>query len=442
VGGARSALWNWLYARQQHGTLILRIEDTDADRNQDQWIDGILRSLTWLGIDWDEGPFFQSQRGQLYQAAAERLYAEGHAYYCDCTSEEVQKRNAEAGRPPGYDGHCRDRGLGPGPGRALRFRTPDEGQTKVVDLIRGEPTWDNATIEDFVIVKSNGGAIFILANVVDDIDMRITHVMRGEEHLSNTPKYQLLWEALDGGALPVFIHLPVLVNEKRQKLSKRRDKVALEDYRDEGYLPEAMRNYLVLLGWSPGDDREVLTVEEMIAEFSLEALNNSPAFFDLKRLAHFNGECLRRLTPDEFASRTVNWFQMRVLDPMAALVQTRAVTLADAMGTVDFFVSEPVRYDPASWDKAMTSDAARLLEEVIGRYDALGDDGWNAEALHDATEGIAGDFGLKLGKAQAPVRVAVTGRSVGPPLFESMVVLGRARTMARLRVARDRCSSL
>jgi glutamyl-tRNA synthetase len=442
VGGARSALWNWLYARQQHGTLILRIEDTDADRNQDQWIDGILRSLTWLGIDWDEGPFFQSQRGQLYQAAAERLHAEGHAYYCDCTSEEVQRRNAEAGRPPGYDGHCRDRGLGPGPGRALRFRTPDEGQTKVVDLIRGEPTWDNGTIEDFVIVKSNGGAIFILANVVDDINMRISHVMRGEEHLSNTPKYQLLWEALDGGALPVFIHLPVLVNEKRQKLSKRRDKVALEDYRDEGYLPEAMRNYLVLLGWSPGDDREVLTVEEMIAEFSLEALNNSPAFFDLKRLAHFNGEYLRRLTPDEFASRTVDWFRMRVLDRMAGLVQTRAVTLAEAMGTVDFFLSEPVRYDPASWDKAMTSDAVRLLEEVINRYDALGDEGWNAEPLHDATEAIAGEFGLKLAKAQAPVRVAVTGRSVGPPLFESMVVLGRARTMARLRAARDRCSSL
>ncbi len=441
VGGARSALWNWLYARQQRGTLILRIEDTDADRNQDQWIDGILRSLTWLSIDWDEGPFFQSQRGDLYQAAAERLYASGRTYYCDCTSEEVQRRNAEAGRPPGYDGYCRERARGPGPGRALRFRTPDEGETKVVDLIRGEPTWDNATIEDFVIVKSNGGAIFILANVVDDIDMRITHVMRGEEHLSNTPKYQLLWEALDGGALPVFIHLPVLVNEKRQKLSKRRDKVALEDYRGEGYLPEAMRNYLILLGWSPGDDREVLTVEEMLAEFSLEALNNSPAFFDLKRLAHFNGEYLRRLTPDEFASRTVDWFRMRVLDPMAELVQTRAVTLADAMATVDFFLSEPVRYDPASWDKAMPPDAARLLEEVIKRYDALGDAAWKAETLHDATEAIAGDFGLKLAKAQAPVRVAVTGRSIGPPLFESMVVLGRARTMARLRAARDRCSS-
>jgi glutamyl-tRNA synthetase len=445
VGGARSALWNWLYAHQQQGTFILRIEDTDAARNQDQWIDSIIGSLRWLGIEWDEGPYFQSQRTELYRVAGQRLYSAGQAYYCDCTSEQVEARNRAAGRPPGYDGFCRDRELGPGPGRALRFRTPDEGVTTFVDLIRGEPSFDNAITPDFVILKSDGGAIFILANVVDDIDLRITHVMRGEEHLPNTRNYVLLWQALGGGPLPVFVHMPVLVDEQRAKISKRTGKVSVEDYRAMGYLPEALRNYLVLLGWSPGDDREFLSLDEMIAEFSLDAINVSPAYFDLKRLDHFNGEYLRRLVPEGFADRVQDWFREQVLSPMASAVQTRAVTLADAMANLDFFVSEPVRYDPASWAKAMGGagdvSAAAILDRFMEACEGVADDDWTAEALHALAAGVAEELGLKLNKAQAPVRVAITGRSVGPPLFESLVVLGRERTMARLRAARERCDA-
>jgi glutamyl-tRNA synthetase len=279
--------------------------------------------------------------------------------------------------------------------------------------------------------------------VVDDMEMRISHVIRGNDHLPNTPKYILLWEALDGGDLPVFAHLPMLVDASRKKLSKRKKhKVALEDYRDDGYLPEAMVNYLALLGWSPGGDREIISLEEMIAAFRLEDVVPSAAFFDVKKLGFVNGEYLRMLSADEFAARTSAWFRMRVLDPMAAHVQTRAVTLADAMGTVDFFVSEPLRYDPDAWSKAMGPGAGELLEQMIAAYEALAEDGWTAQVLHETTAAVADDLGLKLNKAQAPVRVAVTGRSVGPPLFESMVVLGRSRTMTRLGTARDRCSSL
>lgn len=445
VGGARSALWNWLYARQQQGTFILRIEDTDTARNQDQWIDSIIGSLRWLGIEWDEGPYFQSQRTDLYRAAAERLSAAGSAYYCDCTPAQVQERNKAAGRPPGYDGFCRDRGLGPGPGRALRFRSPNEGTTSFVDVLRGEPSFENSLAQDFVIVKSDGGAIFILANVVDDIDMAITHVLRGQEHLDNTRNYVLLWQALGGGPFPVFAHLPLLVDEDRGKLSKRTGKVSVEDYRTMGYLPEALRNYLVLLGWSPGDDRELLSLDEMIAEFSLEAINSSPAYFDVKRLDHFNGEYLRQLTPEGFADRVQEWFREQFLSPMAEAVQTRTVTLADAMGNLDFLVSEPVRYDPASWDKAMRGagevSAVTILDRMIGAYEDLPEGEWRVKALHEVAGSLADELGLKLNKAQAPVRVAITGRSVGPPLFESMVVLGRDKAIARLRAARDRCGS-
>jgi glutamyl-tRNA synthetase len=445
VGGLRSALWNWLYVKQQQGTFILRIEDTDTARNEDRWVDSVLGSLRWLGIEWDEGPYFQSQRTDLYRAAAERLYARGNAYYCDCTAAQVQERNKVAGRPQGYDGFCRDRGLGPGEGHALRFRTPDEGVTTFVDLIRGEPSFDNAQAQDFVIVKSDGGAIFILANVVDDMDMHITHVLRGEEHLPNTPNYVRLWEALDGGPMPVFVHLPVLVDENRQKMSKRTGKVSVEDYRAMGYLPDALRNYIVLLGWSPGDDREFLSLDEMIAEFSLDAINSSPAFFDVKRLDHFNGEYLRKLSPEGFADLVQDWFREQVLSPMAEAVQTRAVTLADAMSNLDFFVSDPVRYDPASWDKAMRGagdvSAVAILDRMIAAYDEVSDTEWRAEALHEVAARVADELGLKLNKAQAPVRVAITGRSVGPPLFESMVVLGRERSLNRLGAARDRCGS-
>ncbi len=250
VGSARSALFNWVVARQSGGALVLRIEDTDAARNRPEWTEGIVTSLAWLGITPDqyEGPFLQSDNLARHQATAAQLYEQGRAYYCDCTRDMIVARTGDAHR--GYDGFCRDRGLAPGPGRALRFRTPDEGATVIDDQVRGKTTFENATLEDFVIARADGSVLFLLANVVDDISQRISLVIRAEEHLSNTPKQQLLWVAL-GQEPPGWAHVPIIVNEKRQKLSKRRDKVALEDFRDEGYLASAMRNYLMLLGWAP-----------------------------------------------------------------------------------------------------------------------------------------------------------------------------------------------
>lgn len=448
VGGGRTALWNWLFARQQGGEFVLRIEDTDEARNRPEWVEGIQSSMRWLGLDWDGEVVFQSQRGALYSAAVDQLLSKAMAYFCDCTREAIDARAKARGGPPGYDGHCRDRGLEPGEGTALRFRTPRSGSTTVVDVIRGTPTFENSTIEDFVIQRANGSPLFILANVVDDIDMKITHVMRGEEHLPNTPKYLLLWDALEGGDHPVFAHVPVLVNDKRQKISKRRgDKVAVEDYRESGYLPEAMRNYLVLLGWAPAGDREILTVEEMVAEFRLEDLNNSPAFFDEKKLLHFNGEYIRALPVEAFieASRPFldrgPWkpedFDEATFTAIAPLVQERVKLLTEVPGYVDFLFLDEAPIDDKAWGKRVErgANARDILEAAIDAYTTCE---WDAAVLHDTTLSIGERFGLGLGKAQFPIRVAITGRDVGPPLFESLVLLGRGRAVERLRAARTR----
>jgi glutamyl-tRNA synthetase len=448
VGGARSALQNWLYAGQHQGTFVLRIEDTDAARNRPEWTEGILDALDWIGIARGsyEGPYFQSHYAGEHQAATARLYEAGRAYYCDCTREQVQARTGS--QYTGYDGYCRDRGLGPGEGRALRFRTPDEGETVVVDLIRGTPTFENRLIEDFVLARADGSAVFLLANVVDDISMGITHVIRGEEHLPNTPKQQLLWLAL-GYEPPVWAHVPVVVNEKRQKMSKRRDKVALELYREEGYLAAAMRNYLMLLGWAPSDDREIVPWEVIEQEFRIEAVNPSPAFFDEKKLRAFNGEYIRALSADEFVAAVQPWlsgdavpwrpadFDPKAFEAVAPLAQTRIAVLSEIVSYVDFlFLDEPA-VDEAAWAKAMKDGAADLLDATVAAFESVA---WDADALKAALEEVGAARGLKLGKAQAPVRVAVTGRAVGLPLFESLTVLGRERTLARLRTARNRLS--
>jgi glutamyl-tRNA synthetase len=441
VGGARTALFNWLIAQRTGGAFVLRIEDTDTERNRDEWTVGIQNAMRWVGVDWTEGPFFQSQRTALYVAAADRLRAEGKAYYCSCSSEETKARNiAKFGNEnQGYDGFCRDRELTSG---AVRFRTPDEGSTTVIDLIRGEPTFDNSLIEDFIIQRTNGGAMFILANVVDDIDMRITHVVRGEEHLPNTPKAILLWQALSADvALPVFAHVPVLVNEKRQKLSKRRDKVAVEDYRDLGILPEAMRNYLVLLGWAPGEDREILSVQTMIDEFRLEDVSASPAFFDIVKLTSFNAEYIRALSVDEFIERCRPWgwdfvdsAKFRTVVPF---VQLRAKVLTEVPGMVSFLFDEPVM-DEKSWEKTMVGPAAAMLDGFLVATAAIAETEWTSDSLKAVVEQLGETNGLKLGKAQAPIRVAVTGSTVGLPLFESLEVLGRDKTSARIRLALER----
>ena len=444
VGGARTALYNWALANRLRGTFVLRIEDTDEARNKPEWTQGIIDALDWIGITSDspafEGPYFQSHYADAHLAAAERLFAAGAAYYCDLTSEQIQER-AKATGASGYDGYSRDRGLGSAPGRVLRFRVPD-GSTTVHDLVRGDVVFDHSTIEDFVLLRGNGTPMFLLANVVDDIEMGISHVVRAEEHLPNTPKQQLLWQALDHEP-PVWAHVPLLVNEQRKKLSKRRDKVAVEQYRAEGYLAEAMVNYLMTLGWSPPGDEEIVPWSTIERDFRLEDVNHSPAFFDVKKLAAFNGEYIRKLSIDDFVAACepflraddVPWPAER-FDPakfaaLAHVVQSRANTLAEVPGVVDFvFLADPV-LDEQALDKTMSTPGAKeVLAETTAAYRQL--DRWEAAVLKDTLEAVGDKHGLKKGKAQAPIRVAVTGRTVGPPLFEALEVLGREEVVRRL----------
>ena len=448
VGGARTALYNWALALRTNGVFVLRIEDTDESRNSPEWTQGIIDALAWLGIDESsprfEGPYFQSQYADQHVAAARRLFDGGKAYYCDLTPEQVQER-AKASGKPGYDGYSRDRGLEPGPGRVLRFRVP-EGRTVVEDLVRGSVEFDNDTIEDFVLLRGNGTPMFLLANVVDDIEMRITNVVRAEEHLPNTPKQQMLWRAL-GHEPPVWAHVPVLVNEQRKKLSKRRDKVALEQYRAEGILPEAMVNYLMTLGWAPAGDTEIVPWSRIVEEFRLEDVNHSPAFFDQKKLAAFNGDYIRMLPPDRFIDAclpylvaTDAWpadrFDPAVFARIAPLVQTRVQVLTEVPAMVDFLFLVNAPLDDDAWKKAVAGDfAADVLVDFAA---GLSSCEWSHEAIKAILEDWTVARGLKMGKTQAPVRVAITGRTVGPPLFESIEILGRDESLRRLAAASAR----
>ncbi|MDF5753361.1 glutamate--tRNA ligase [Spongiactinospora sp. TRM90649] len=434
VGGARSALFNWALAQRDGGRFVLRVEDTDAARNRPEWTEGIISALAWIGIHGEnpvfEGPYFQSAYEPQHREAVAKLLADGKAYHCDCTREQLQARTGSEHR--GYDGHCRERGLTEG---AVRFRTPDEGVTVVEDVIRGRVEFPNDAQEDFVIARSDGSPLYVLANAVDDITQSITHVIRGEEHLSNAARQQLLWPAL-GATPPVWAHLPVIVNEQRKKLSKRRDKVALESYRDEGYLAEAMVNYLMLLGWGPGDDREIMPWPAMVPLFRLEDVNSASAFFDEKKLRAFNGEYIRALPLDDFIARCrpfldPSW-DLKVFADIAPLAQTRVAVLSEIRANVDFlFLDEPV-FDQASWDKAMKNSPREILGGYLERLESVP---FDPESLKTALEEVGEQHGLKLSKSQAPVRVALTGRTVGLPLFESIQALGRPRTTTRLRTA-------
>ena len=449
MGGARTALYNWLLALKNNGTFVLRIEDTDESRNQPQWTQGIIDALAWIGIDSNdphfEGPYFQSTNADAHVAAAHKLFAAGHAYYCDLTTEQIQERAKAAGLN-GYDGYSRDRGLAAGPGHVLRFKVP-AGKTIVRDTVRGEVEFDNSTIEDFVLLRGNGTPVFLIANVVDDMTMNITHVVRAEEHLPNTPKQQMLWDAL-GVTPPVWAHVPVLVNEQRKKLSKRRDKVAVEQYREEGILPEAMVNYLMTLGWAPIGDTEIVPWEQIVQEFSLESVNHSPAFFDIKKLQAFNGEYIRKMPLADFVdaanniltSEAATWpaerYKPEVFAAMAPLVQTRVAVMAEVVDMVDFlFMAEPP-IDDAAFTKAFSADfAIPTLTQIATAFETIE---WNAESIKQAVEAVGTQHEVKLGKLQGPLRIAITGRTVGPPLFEPIELLGRDESLRRIRAALSR----
>ncbi len=446
VGGARTALYNWILALQTNGVFVLRVEDTDDSRNNPQWTQGILDALAWLGIDGHdshfEGPYFQSANAALHVAAAEKLFEQGKAYYCDLSTEDIQKRAKETGKQ-GYDGYSRDRGLGPGAGHVLRFRVP-EGSTIVEDQVRGKVEFDNATIEDFVLLRSNGSPVFLIANVVDDINQAITHVVRAEEHLPNAPKQQMIWQAL-GVTPPSWAHVPVLVNEQRKKLSKRRDKVAVEQYREEGVLADAMKNYLMTLGWAPTGDTEIVPFEKIVAEFSLSTVNHSPAFFDIVKLQSFNADYIRAMSLGDFIAACEPWllgekapwsaanYDAKVFAEIAPLIQTRVQLLQEVPSMVDFLFCDLPTIDDAAFTKAFAPEwASATLIEI---RDAFKTCEFTPDALKAVVETVGEKHTLKLGKLQAPLRVAITGRSVGPPLFEPIAMLGRDATLKRIDVA-------
>ena len=447
VGSARSALFNWLFAKNSGGAFILRIEDTNAELAAPEYYDAITEPLKWLGLEWDEGPYFQSERRGLYLDAIDMLLQSGKAYFCDCSREQIDQRNKETGFQGGYDGYCRDRNLEETPTASVRFRTPDQGSIQVIDIIRGEVAFDNAELEDFVIRRANGTPVFLVANAVDDADMNITHVIRGEDLLNTTPKVLLLWEALDYGAPPIYAHLPLLVGDDRKKLSKRRDSVALGDFKDEGILPEAMVNYLALLGWGPTDEKEIRPIEEIVALFSLESVNKAPAFFDIKKLNHINSHYIAAMSTEVFADEasryisTIGWkppyFDMAALEALTPFLQQRATRISDVVPLLDWVFEDelPQETDEKEINKMTKAMGAELvpdiLEEAIGR---LQDCQWDAETLSKEIREVGDELNTK---SQVPVRIAVTGRRTGLPLFEPMAYLSRERVLRRLQIARS-----
>jgi glutamyl-tRNA synthetase len=456
VGSARTALFNWLFARHHEGTFILRIEDTDRERSRSEWTTGIQDSLRWLGLDWDEGPVLQSQRSAEYRAAAETLQADGKAYECFCTSEELEERGAAAraaGRPPGYDGHCRDltaeqrKALADeGRPRTLRFRTPDAGTSSFIDAIRGEVRVEWSSIPDFVIERSDGSAVFFLANAVDDLEMKITHVLRGEDLLDSTHRVLALREALGSGEPLVYAHLPLILGTDRAKLSKRHGAVALEEFRNEGYLAEAVCNYLSLLGWAPEDGRELMSLDEIVSLFSLEGVTHAAAAFDHDKLDWMNGEWIRRLTLPELEARCAplatsrfgDGFDRSVFHEALAIGQERAKTLGSLVDQMDFLFVDDADFAiaPESWDVLSTTERVNELLDAVAAF--LETCEWTVEGVD--LRPLLKDLDLKPRKALPAVYAAVEGRHAGLPLFDSLVLLGRERAIARVRAARSRLS--
>jgi len=447
-----------LFSRHHGGSFILRIEDTDASRTTQEAVDAAIDALTWLGLDWDEGPVRQSGRYDLYRAAVQRLVAEGNAYECYCTAEELTASNdaaKAAGRPPGYDGHCREltgdrRRAFAAEGRThvVRFRTPDTGVSAFHDAIRGDVSVEWHLIHDFVIQRADGSPIFFLANAVDDIDMGITHVIRGEDLLDSTHRVLALRAALGGGEQPVYAHLPLIVDaQSRAKLSKRHGVIALEDFRKDGYLPEAMMNYLALQGWAPaGSDSgdEVMSSDELVDAFDLNHVTHAAAAFDRKKLDWMNGQWIRRLPFDELLARVEpaararygDRYDVDTVTAAVAVAQERAVTLNEIVESMDFlFVpDDEFQIAPESWEKVVST------ERVVELFDAAIVHVESCEWTHDAIDlrPAIETLGVKPRKAMPALYAAVEGRHQGLPLFESIMLLGKERAQARLRAARDR----
>jgi glutamyl-tRNA synthetase len=448
IGGARTALFSWLFARHHGGRFVLRIEDTDRERSTPESLQAILDGLDWLGLDVDEGPFFQSARGPLYRAKTAELLAAGHAYRCYCTAAELEARRQEAlaaGRRPAYDRRCRELAAPPA-GRdsfTLRFRTPLGGETVVDDLVKGRVVFQNAELDDFVIARSDGSPVYNFCVVVDDVDMRITHVIRGDDHLANTPRQVLLYGAL-AAAVPLFAHVPLILGLDKTRLSKRHGATSVMAYRDLGYLPEALVNYLARLGWSHGD-QELFSRAELVTHFSLENVGSSAGIFNPEKLEWVNFQYLKATPPGQLAEMLVPFLQRANLPVptdrawltrVVATLRERAKTLVELAEFCRFYLVEVVEPDLKAAAKHLTPAVGPALDDLIARLVAL--ETWTPESIEAAFHSTLAGRDMKLGALAQPVRVAVTGGTVSPGIFEVLDALGRERTLARLHAARAR----
>jgi glutamyl-tRNA synthetase len=444
VGGARTALYNWLFARRHGGAFLLRIEDTDVERSRRELTEQILHALRWLGLDWDEGPFFQSERAALYREAADRLLLEGKAYRAFESPEELDamKRAAEAaGSAFRYDGRARaipkaesDRRAAAGESFVVRLRMPDEPLV-VDDVVQGRAEFPAGALDDFVLVRSDGHPLYHFTVCVDDVAMGITHVIRGVDHLPNTPRHVALFRAL-GAPLPVFAHLGMILGTDRKKLSKRHGAAAVEEWRDQGILPEALFNFLALLGWAPGEDREILPREEMEREFSLERVGASPSVFDPEKLLWMNAQYMARMPADELLARSAAYAPLGIPERGIAtkaieLHRTRARTTIEMGRALSLYANDPAGYDADGLKKQVKSETPALLEKLIARYAGLEE--WKTESLEAALRAAAEESGVSAGKLIHPTRLALTGTTVGAPLFDVVALLGKEASLRRLR---------
>ena len=443
IGGARTALFNWLYTRKTGGKFVLRIEDTDQARSTSESVDAIFESLEWLGIDWDEGPFFQTKRYDIYKEYIQKLVDAGDAYYCDCSAQEVDAMREEAraaGKKPMYNGKCRNRNLGPAPGRVVRIKAPTAGATVVEDVVKGNTAFPNSELDDFIIQRSDGSPMYNLAVVVDDITMGINTIIRGDDHLVNTPKQILIYKAL-GAELPLFAHVPMVLGSDKARLSKRHGAMSVSEYQDMGFLPDAMLNYLVRLGWSCGD-QEFFTRQDLIEKFSLEHIGRSPSMFDMDKLVALNGKHIQAKTPAELAPLLIPFLEKRgitvatedpSLGPAIETLQPRSKTLVEMAESAAFYFKKDIELEEKAAKKFLKETARQPLELTLKYLIAL--DTFTEKNLEDALKQVMEDTELKFGKIAQPLRVALTGTTVSPGIFEMILALGREKTLSRIEKA-------
>jgi glutamyl-tRNA synthetase len=444
VGGARTALFNWLLARKQHGKFILRIEDTDVARSTQESVDAILEGMTWLGLDWDEGPFYQSDNFPLYKEYVQRLLDAGKAYKCYCSAEELDAKREKAlkeGGKPKYDGTCRDLAQGPDDGRpyVVRFKAPQQGTTSWIDLIKGKISFENGELDDLIIQRTDGTPTYNFVVVIDDATMGITTVIRGDDHVNNTPRQILLYEALES-PVPSFAHVPMILGADKARLSKRHGATSVMAYRDMGFLPEAMVNYLVRLGWSYGDE-EIFSLEELIQKFSIENVGRSAGVFNTEKLLWLNALYIKNGDPVRLAGLVIPFLKERGVDPeagpdLSAVVRTlqeRAKTMLELADGAVFYYKADFAYDEKGAAKFFGAETPALLENLVAKLDKL--EGFSVAAIEAVFKEICEEKGIKLGQIGPAVRLALSGSTASPGIYEMIEVLGKAETRKRLERA-------